>query len=66
MRNKSIILSYGVSELKLSDGYNVSSHLVSKDLRIQIYTTVTCVLLCHCETWSLALWVEHRHVLTVF
>jgi len=43
----------------------LSSSLLSKDLKIEIYRTVILfVVLCGCETWSLTLWKEHR--LSVF
>jgi hypothetical protein len=39
----------------------LSSHLISKNLKIKIYKTVILpVVLYGCETWSLALWEEHR------
>jgi hypothetical protein len=40
---------------------HVSSHLISKNLKIKIYKTVILpVLLYGCETWSLTLREEHR------
>jgi hypothetical protein len=39
----------------------LSSHLISKNLKIKIYKTVILqVLLYGCETWSLTLREEHR------
>jgi hypothetical protein len=39
----------------------LSSHLISKNLKIKIYKTVILpVVLYGCETWSLTLRVEHR------
>jgi hypothetical protein len=39
----------------------LSSHLISKNLKIKIYNTVILpVLLCGYETWSLTLGEEHR------
>jgi hypothetical protein len=39
----------------------LSSHLISKNLKIKIYKTVILpVVLCGCETWSLTLREEHR------
>jgi hypothetical protein len=39
----------------------LSSCLLSKDLKIGIYKTIILpVVLYGCETWSLALWEEHR------
>jgi hypothetical protein len=39
----------------------LSSHLMSKNLKIKIYKTVILpVVLCGCETWSLTLGEEHR------
>jgi hypothetical protein len=38
----------------------LSSHLISKNLKIKIYKTVTLpVVLYGCETWSLILWEEY-------
>jgi hypothetical protein len=40
---------------------NLSSRLISKNLKIKIYKTVILtVVLYGCETWSLTLWEEHR------
>jgi hypothetical protein len=39
----------------------LSSHLISKNLKIKIYKTVILlVVLYGCETWSLTLGEEHR------
>jgi hypothetical protein len=39
----------------------LSSHLISKNLKIKIYKTIILpVVLCGCETWSLILREEHR------
>jgi len=39
----------------------LSSHLISKNLKIKIYRTVILPFeLYGCETWSLTLWEEHR------
>jgi hypothetical protein len=39
----------------------LSSCLLSKNIEIKIYkTTILYVVLYGCETWSLALWEEHR------
>jgi hypothetical protein len=39
----------------------LSSHLISKNLKIKIYKTVILpVVLCGCETWPLTLGEEHR------
>jgi hypothetical protein len=39
----------------------LSSHLISKNLKIKIYKTVILpIVLYGCETWSLTLWEEHR------
>jgi hypothetical protein len=39
----------------------LSSHLISKNLKIKIYKTVILpVVLCECETWSLTLREEYR------
>jgi hypothetical protein len=40
---------------------HVSTHLLSKDLKIKIYKTIILpVVLYGCENWSLTLWGEHR------
>jgi hypothetical protein len=38
----------------------LSSHLLSKHLRIKIYKTIILLVLYGCETWSLTLEVEHK------
>jgi hypothetical protein len=38
----------------------LSSHLISKNLKIKIYNTVILPVLYGCETWSLTLREEHR------
>jgi hypothetical protein len=39
----------------------LSSHLLYSNLKIKIYKTIILpVVLYGCETWSLALWEEHR------
>jgi hypothetical protein len=39
----------------------LSSHLLSKNLKIKMYKTIILpVVLCGCETWSLTLSEEHR------
>jgi hypothetical protein len=39
----------------------LSSHLLSKNVKIRIYKTIILpVVLCGCETWSLTLREEHR------
>jgi hypothetical protein len=44
-----------------SDQHLLSSHLISKNLKIDIYkTTILTVVMSGCETWSLTLMEEHR------
>jgi hypothetical protein len=39
----------------------LSSHLLSKNLKIRIYKTIILpVVLCGCEIWSMTLREEHR------
>jgi len=39
----------------------LTSRLLSKNLKIKIYTTIILpVVLCGCETWSLTLWEERK------
>jgi len=37
-----------------------SSDLLSKNFKIEIYRTIILLVLCGCETWSLALREERR------
>jgi len=55
------------SKLNLENAYYhfvqnlLSSHLLSKNLKIKIYETIILpVVLCGCETWSLILREQHR------
>jgi hypothetical protein len=39
----------------------LSSHLLSRNVKIKIYRTIILpVVLYGCETWSLTFWEEHR------
>jgi hypothetical protein len=39
---------------------DLSSHLLSRNIKVKIYKTIVLPVLCGCETWSLTLREDHR------